>query len=223
MPNFAGSEVLSEVVGTAGQALPGGFDYTAPAYLVLFVFINTLVAGWGLPVNRALGLTRRAFVAPTRASAVLLGEWLYRLVVALLQAALIVLVGGVLFGVNWGDPWASAAIVTLFSLVSTGAAILLGSLCRSAEQVTALAPPIGIALGMLGGCMWPLEVVGPTMQAVGRATPHAWAVSAFTEVVGRGAGLADIVSELAVLAGFALVFLLVALWRFGRAVQRAGG
>ncbi len=223
MPTFGATEVVSETVGAAGRTLPSGFAYSAPAYLVLFVFINTLVAAWGLPADRGRGLTRRAFAAPTSAAAVLLGEWLYRLVVALLQAGLIVVVGALLFGVDWGDPAAITAIVALFSLASTGAAILLGSLARTPEQVTAIAPPLGIGLGMLGGCMWPLEIVGPTMEAIGHATPHAWAVGAFSEVVGAGAGLADVATELGVLAAFAAGFLLLALAVFARTLRSARG
>lgn len=223
VPTFGAPEVERETLGAAGRTLPGGFAYAAPAYLVLFMFINTLVAAWGLPADRASGLTRRTLAAPTTAAAVLVGEWLYRLVVALVQAALIVVVGAMAFGVAWGDPLAVAAIVLAFALASTGASILLGSLARTPEQVTAIAPPLGIALGMLGGCMWPLEIVGPTLRAIGHATPHAWAVGAFTDVVGAGAGLADIAPDLAAIMAFAVVLLGVALAVFARSVKSATG
>jgi ABC-2 type transport system permease protein len=222
LPSFGTTEVEQVTIGAEGRRLPSGFAYAAPAYLVLFMFINTLVAAWGMPVDRASGLTRRTLAAPARAAWVLAGEWLYRLIVALLQAGLIVVVGGLFFGVRWGDPLAVAAIVGLFALASTGAAMLLGSLARSEAQVTSLAPPLGIGLGMLGGCMWPLEIVGPTMRAIGHATPHAWAVDAFIEVVGGGATVTDVGRELAVLAVFAAGLLAVALVVFTRRARRAG-
>jgi ABC-2 type transport system permease protein len=223
LPTFGTTDVEQVTLGSEGRRIPSGFDYAAPAYLVLFMFINTLVAAWGMPVDRAAGLTRRTVAAPARAGWVLAGEWVYRLLVALLQAALIVVVGGLFFGVRWGDPAAVAAIVTLFALASTGAAMLLGSWARSEAQVTSLAPPIGIGLGMLGGCMWPLEIVGPTMRAIGHATPHAWAVDAFIEVVGGGATLIDVGRELAVLAAFAVGLLGLALAVFTTQVRRARG
>jgi len=223
MPTFGGTEVVAETVGVAGRTLPSGFAYSAPAYLVLFMFINTLVAAWGLPADRERGVTHRAFAAPTGAAAVLLGEWGYRLLVALLQAGLIVVVGAVLFGVDWGHPVAVAAIVTSFALTATGASIVLGSLARTPQQVTALAPPLGIVLGMLGGCMWPLEIVGPTLRSIGHATPHAWAVGALMRVVGAGAGPADIAVELWVLTGFAAGLLLLALLVFRRTLLSAHG
>lgn len=208
--DVASEDVASETDGDGAPAVLGGFAYTAPRYLVLFVFINAVIASYGLPADRAAGLSRRAFVAPTGATPVLIGEWLYRLLVALAQAAVILLVGAVFFGVAWGDLLAVTAITALFALVATGASVLLGSLARTPEQVIAVGPPLGIGLGMLGGCMWPLEIVGPTMRTIGHATPHAWAVDAFAAVIGAGAGIAAIGTELAVLAAFAVGLLALA-------------
>jgi len=99
----------------------------------------------------------------------------------------------------------------------------LGSLARTPQQVTALAPPLGIVLGMLGGCMWPLEIVGPTLRSIGHATPHAWAVNALMRVVGAGAGPADVAVELGVLTGFAAGFLIAAFLVFRRTLLSARG
>ena len=129
----------------------------------------------------------------------------------------IAIVGATIIG-EWHE---GAAAVVLFALASTGAAMLLGSWARSEAQVTSLAPPLGIGLGMLGGCMWPLEIVGPTMRAIGHATPHAWAVDAFIEVVGGGATLVDVGPQLAALAAFAVGLLGVALIVFTSRVRRA--
>ncbi|MBX3287615.1 MAG: ABC transporter permease, partial [Actinobacteria bacterium] len=48
------------------------------------------------------------------------------------------------------------------------------------------------------------------MKALGHLLPHAWAVDAWTILLARGGGLADIATQLAVLAGFAAVLLVVA-------------
>jgi ABC-2 type transport system permease protein len=63
---------------------------------------------------------------------------------------------------------------------------------------------------MLGGCMWPLEIVPDAVRTVGHATPHAWAVDAWITLLSRAGGIADIGTELAVLAGFALGMLVLA-------------
>jgi ABC-2 type transport system permease protein len=75
---------------------------------------------------------------------------------------------------------------------------------------------VGIAFGMLGGCMWPLEIVPPVMRAIGHVVPHGWAVDSWIELLSRGGGLGDIAGRLAVLAAFALAFGTLAAFRLRR-------
>ncbi|MBK9179863.1 MAG: ABC transporter permease [Acidimicrobiales bacterium] len=207
--------VAVEPVGRAVEDV-SRFSYTAPTNLVLFVFLNSLTAATAFAEMRRLGMTRRMLAAPLAGGDVVAGITLNRFAFALLQSLLIVAVGAFLFGVRWGDPLAAGALVVVFALVSTGAGMLLGTFVRSPDQAGALGPPIGIALGMLGGCMWTLEIVSPTMRAIGHLTPHAWAVDAWLELVFYGGHLADIVRELAVLGGFAVALLGLAVVRVGR-------
>lgn len=209
--------VRTEWVGEQG-ALGGlpRFGYTAPANLVLFTFITSLTAAAGLIEARLLGVRRRLRAAPVGASHLLAGETLGRLLIAAAQAAVVVTGAALLFGVRWGDPLGVVVVVGAFALVATAAAMLLGSLLRTPQQASAVGPITGIALGMLGGCMWPLEIVPPAMRAVGHLTPHAWAVDALIALGGQGAGLDDVLTEVVVLAAFAAVLLPLAVWRLAR-------
>ncbi|MDH5373615.1 MAG: ABC transporter permease, partial [Acidimicrobiia bacterium] len=54
------------------------------------------------------------------------------------------------------------------------------------------------------------------MQAVSKGTPHYWALRGFKDLIYREGGFGSISFELAVLVGFAVVFLGVAVYRFRR-------
>jgi ABC-2 type transport system permease protein len=108
--------------------------------------------------------------------------------------------------------------VVTFALVGTGVGMLLGSVLRNAEQATSIGPPVGIALGMLGGCMWPLAIVPQPMRVVGHLFPQAWAMDAFIALIAKGEDIAGIALQLAVLAAFATVLLALATWRLRRAL-----
>jgi ABC-2 type transport system permease protein len=205
--------VEATTVGGREDALPTGFNYTAPANLVLFVFITSMAGAASLIEARRLGVTRRLLATPTTAATILFGEALGRFAVALLQGLIIFLVGWLVFGVDWGDPPAALLLLVTFALVATGVGLLLGAVLRNAEQATSIGPPVGIALGMLGGCMWPLAIVPAPMRAVGHLFPQAWAMDGFIALIARNAGLAGITRELAVLAAFAAVLLALATWR----------
>ena len=209
-------KVEATTLGGREDALPTGFNYTAPANLVLFVFITSLAGAASLIEARRLGVTRRMLATPTTATTILTGQALSRFAVALLQGLIIFLVGWLLFGVDWGDPPAALLLVVTFALVGTGVGMLLGAVLRNAEQATSIGPPVGIALGMLGGCMWPLAIVPEPMRAVGHLFPHAWAMDAFIALIAKGESVAGIAPQLAVLAGFAAALLALATWRLRR-------
>jgi ABC-2 type transport system permease protein len=205
--------VRATSIDAASSSLPEGFSYSAPTMLVLFVFINSLAGGAAIIENRRLRMYERVSAAPVTRLEIIAGETLAYLGIALLQSAIIVGVGGVLFGVDWGDPIAAAALVFVWALVGTGAGVLSGTLFRTPEQASSIGPPLGIAAGMLGGCMWPLEIVPAFMRTVGHALPHAWAVDAWGELLSRGGGIGDIAQELVVLGAFAAALLVISTTR----------
>ncbi|GAA0974270.1 ABC transporter permease [Acrocarpospora macrocephala] len=206
-----------EVVNSdTASGTPRGFAYTAPANLLLFTFINSMAVAAALAESRRIGMLQRAFTAPVRRGAVLFGEALSRFLVAAAQAVLIMVVSSLLFGVSWGEPLGVATVVGVFALVSTGAAILMGSLVRSSAQPSAIGPPLGIVLGMLGGCLWPSEAAGDVLNAIGRLFPHAWGMDALLTLSRPGTGLGDVLLDVAVLALMAAALLSLSLVLFSR-------
>jgi ABC-2 type transport system permease protein len=170
--------------------------------------------------QRVLGIARRMLSTPTSIATIVAGQTAGRFAIALFQGLFILLIGELVFGVRFGDLGAAVVLVVVFALVATSVSTLAGSVLRNAEVASSVAPPLGIALGMLGGCMWPLEIVGPTMKTIGHITPHAWAMDAFVALIARGADLGAIVPQLLVLLAYAAVLLPVATWRLRAALVR---
>ncbi|MDR6861730.1 ABC transporter permease [Phycicoccus sp. 3266] len=210
--------VSTVVVDSASNYLPLGFSYSAPTMLVLFVFINATAGGAAIIQTRRFGIFSRALAAPVRPRDLVLGEGLCYLALAAAQAALIVVVGAVVFGVGWGNPLAATLLIGVWCLVGTGAGLVSGTLFHTPEQASAIGPAVGIAFGMLGGCMWPLEIVPAGVRAAGHLTPHAWAVDAWVTLLSRGGGVGDILGPLAVLSGFAVLLLGTATFRLRRSL-----
>jgi ABC-2 type transport system permease protein len=185
---------------------------------VLFVFLIGLTSAGDLVEAGRDGTARRMLATPTPAWAVVVGEGLGRYAILLVQSGFVILLGAVVFGVSWGDPAGVAVVVAAFALVATSVSLLVGTIARSNEQATSIGPPVGIALAMLGGAMWPLEIVGPVMRNIGHLTPHAWALDAFVELMGNGAGAASVLRQVAVLLAFSALLLPVAAHRLRRAI-----
>ncbi len=192
--------------------------FVAAQELVLFVFVMSMVLAGALIQSKRLGVTRRMLSTSATTIEVVTGEALGRYLVALVQSAVIIVFSALLFGLSWGSWPATLAIVAAFSLVATAAALLVGALVRNESQSQAVGISLGLALAALGGCMVPFEVFPDGLRTVAHITPHAWAIDAFTEVVQRGGGLGQIVTELAVLVAYGLTVLAAAAFMLRRSI-----
>lgn len=207
-------------VTTAGKPLFSGtlgrYDLGASSQLVMFVFLTSLTAASGLITSRKLGVSRRMLATPTPVSVIVAGEAAGRLVIALIQGLIIMVGSALLFGVRWGDPLGAGAVLLAFSLVGSGAAMLVGAQLRTEEQSVAVGLFLGLGLGALGGSMAPLEIFPEPVRIAAHFTPHAWAGDAFAELVRHDGGLLDILPQLGVLAAFAAVLFAAGTWRLRR-------
>lgn len=201
--------------------LGGMFDLGAAAQLLLFVFLTTLSASVTLVQARRNGVIRRALAAPVTASQAITGLAIGRLGIGLFQGLYIMIATRLLFGVEWGNLWAMAVILTVFGLVAAGAAMVIGVLVDNEGAATGLAVGGGLILAAIGGCMLPLELFPDTLQKVAHLTPHAWAYDAIAEVQRRSGGVMDVLPELGVLALMALGTLVLGAVLLRRSLERA--
>ncbi len=214
-------EAVGEPFALAGL---GKFDLGAYSELLLFIFLTSMTGSAALIQSRQLGISRRMLSTPTPVRTILVGESLGRFGVAMVQGLVIMLGSAVVFGVDWGDPLAAAAILIVFSLGAAGTGMLMGSIFKNDQQAGGLGVLIGLGLAALGGCMLPLSIMkvfSPGMWKVAHITPHAWGIEAFEETILRGGGLLDILPYLGILAGFAAVVFGLATWRLRVALTRA--
>ena len=210
--------VLTAPDGSRYAVTTGRFQQGASTELVLFIFFTSLTGAAFMIETRRLGIARRILSTPTSTRTIVAGQLLGRLAVALAQALIIVLGSMLFFGVTWGNPLGSAAVILAFCLVGTGAAVLIGTLCQTEEQARPVAFLLGLGLAALGGSMAPLEVFPATARAIAHITPHAWANDAFAKLLKHGGDLVTVLPQIGVLLGFAALALTVAVWRLHHAL-----
>ncbi|MBV9936208.1 MAG: ABC transporter permease [Actinobacteria bacterium] len=198
------------------------FSYTAPSNLVLFLFITSISFGSGFVATRRYGVLRRMLATPTRPTTIMLGFAGSAVGVALAQIVGLLAVGYLLFGVKWGDPLALGMLVVLLAIAGAAANLVTGTVANTPEQAISVGVPVGIALGMLGGTMWPLEGVGPVMRAVGHVFPHAWAMDAFVSLIFHHGHVRNVAPDLLAIGLWAVGLAVVASIRLRRVVVRVG-
>ncbi|HKM98921.1 MAG TPA: ABC transporter permease [Candidatus Binataceae bacterium] len=182
-----------------------GFGYTAPANLVLFAMINGFVSALTILQLRESGISRRLLAAPRRT-----WELLAMLAVApaqqiVAQAVFLILTPRLFFGIHWGDTVGLVLITAAVTSLAVAIVLLMGTVFRTRQQATSLGPWIAVAIGMLGGCMWPLEIVPPFMKTLAHLSPASYAMDAYLGLIFDHATLSEIAPDIAIVFAFAIV------------------
>lgn len=200
--------------GVSPPSRPSATQQSVPAYTIFGVFFITLTLATNFVRERDDGTMTRLLVAPVSRFALLLGKLLPYFLVNLVQIGLMFLVGKLLFDHPLGDAPALVVVSLALAATATGLGALIATFARTEAQVGALAVSSSITLAALGGLMVPSYVMPGPMQKMAMATPQAWALEGYHDVMLRGATLGGVLVEVGVLAAFAVVFFLVAGIRF---------
>lgn len=199
-----GTEV--NLVGPDGGAPDdpvGAFDGPAVSNILLFVFITAVASSAMIMETRQLGVGRRMLATPTGAGTVIGGALLGRFLISAVQAAIIVVVSALFFGVDWGSLPAALAVLAMFALVGAAAGLLAGSVFSSESAAYGVGIGLGIAL-----------IYFTQIASLKAFSPHHWAWEALDELMLRRGTVGDILPQLGVLALFAAVLVVLSTWRF---------
>ncbi len=183
-------------------------------FVVMFVMMTAMTAAGGILEEREFGTLRRLLTTPLTRGGLLGGKVLGVWLSAALQAAILIGLGVLAFRVPWGDdPVALLAVLGAYLLAATGIGVLASSLVRTRSQLAAISSIAAVALSMLGGCYWPIDIVSPAMQHVAMVTPTGWAMRGLTDVVVRHQGLEAASLPCAVLLGIAALTIGLGVWK----------
>ncbi|MEO0651546.1 MAG: ABC transporter permease [Planctomycetota bacterium] len=189
------------------EAIPTGFQQAVPGTMVMFTLVIVLTSGAStLITERRSGVLRRLAASPMPRAAVFWGKWLGKLGLALIQMAFAVLIGTLLFGVDWGPaPTGLALVLTAYAALVASLGLLLGNLARSEPQAIGIAILASNLLAALGGCWWPIEITPRWVQDLALFTPTGATMDALHALMSFGAPTSAVLGHAGALALGAVV------------------
>jgi len=204
-PRIGGADATE--VSVTGAVLAG--------MMVFFMLIAGANGARSILEEDQAGTLARLFTTPTARAVVLGGKFLSAFLSVLLQAAILVIAGRLLFGIDWGAPVAVLLLILMGALVSAGLGVMLNSFVRTPSQAGAIASGVVVLLALVGGNFTGTLSAGGAFDVLRRLTPNGWLLEAW-DLTMRGAPLAELMLPLLAVAGFSLLFFLVGTWSFRR-------
>ena len=194
------------------------YQTLVPAFMVMFAFFLVNIMASSFINERTLGTLRRLQASRIGPAELLWGKTLPFLFVSIVQSVLLFISGKLMFGMSWGTyPFMLLPVILTTSISATGLGLLLATIVRTESQVSSYSTFLMIVLAGISGCYMPRDWLPQLMKDVSLATPHAWALIAYQELLTHShPSLRLVVTCCAVLAMFGIACFTVGYVRFRR-------
>ncbi len=216
-----------KVIETTSSVVPkvtdGGMSlaHTSPGMMLQFAIAGLLTAAQIIVTERKSRTLQRLLTTSVRRIHILLGHYLAIFILIFSQFMILIAFGQFALKVDYmRAPSATLLVAFSAALCISAMGLLIGIIARSEEQaVTFSIIPMFVFSG-LGGAWVPLEVTSETFQIIGHLTPVAWAMDGFKNVIVRGFGIESVLIPSAALAGYAVLFFILAVWRLSASEEK---
>ena len=204
-------------------------DALAPVFLGLFAYLFVFIlTGISFLRERIGGTLERLLATPVTRAEIVLGYSLGFGFFATIQVLLLTLfvlarievpaIGPLptfTIGLDVqtaGSPVFAFVVALLLAIGAVNLGIFLSTFARTELQIVQFIPLVIVPQILLGGVFWPVQRLPDVLQAVAHVLPITYAVDALREVMLKGSdlGTAAVRADLAVLAGIAIVFVVLA-------------
>lgn len=185
----------------------------------LYFSTFSMIFGMGdIVEDKRLFTWHRLLTTPTKLYHLITGNLLFYSSMGLVQIMLIFILGQTLFGVAFnGQLGLVILITTLYVVTMNGLGLFIASVVKDSHQLSAVSPIVLTAMAMLGGCMWPLELVSSKiLLGLSYLTPHRWALSAIKTGIRLGGFSSEVVIGMGILLGMACLFIAMGWYRLYR-------
>ncbi|HSK48286.1 MAG TPA: ABC transporter permease [Coriobacteriia bacterium] len=220
---------VSRLVGDAAN--PYLADYNGDYFgfvLVGIAFVSIQGVGLGsfssaISGAQAQGTLEAMLVTPTRLSTIILSSSVWNFAWTTVTVLLYLIIGALFFGANLGNVNVPTTLVVLAltSLVFSGVGILSASVIMVLKRGDPVSWAFGSVSSFVGGTYFPVTVFPVWLQSIARIFPIYWGLHAMREAVLNGATLAEVSTDVLVLAAFAAVILPISIWAFRVGVRVA--
>jgi ABC-2 type transport system permease protein len=197
-----------------------GEEYNSMAHsfvgmTVQFILFMGIDAGMTVIYQRRSGLWKRLRAAPLSRWVVIGSRAASSTIVATLIMLTVFAFARVVFGVKIeGSMMGFLGLSVAFALLTAAFGLLIAVFGKTPEGTRGISILATLMMVMLGGSWVPSFVFPQWLQQVTLFVPTRWAVDGLDAMVWRGSGFSAALEPIGVLCGFALLFGVLAVWRF---------
>lgn len=198
------------------------FQFVAPGVMGMVVMMSLMT---GLPhaisYEKDMGTLDGMLSAPISRLSIILGKVFAQTARGMFQGIVILIVAVLVFNVHVYGSLILVFILLLLGVFSfVGLGILITSFADREETATMLMMSLMFPMMFLSGVFYPVEQMPTWVQYISKILPLSYSTAALRKVMILGSGLGSIIPEIIFLTAFGIIFLLIAVPMFSRAMNK---
>jgi len=192
------------------------YNFVPGVMTLILMLVSAMMTSITIAREKEMGTMEVLLVSPLKPIQIILGKTTPYLALSFVNAAVVVVLGVVVFGM----PMRGSVLLLAFeSILYTFVALSLGIFIstKAKDQMSAMfMSALGLLMPtmLLSGFIFPRESMPVPLQVIGTAIPATWFIPIVKGIMIKGVGLEILWKETLVLAGMALFFLVLSLRNF---------
>lgn len=189
--------------------------------MVFYAFFTGASASQSILKEEEEGTLARLFTTPTRQSTILGGKFIAIFATLVIQVAVLVVLAGLIFGVDWGQPLPVALVALGLIVLAASFGIFITSWLKGTRQAGAVYGGVLNIVGWVGISRMFLalvpgtEGIAPIGNAVSLISPYGWALWGWQEAL-AGSGVGAVAPIVAVILAMSAAFFSIGVRKFRR-------
>jgi ABC-2 type transport system permease protein len=204
--------LVASVFASAADEL----DVLIPGVAGMSVMATTFNAmAFNVTFRREQGLLKRALATPMPLGSYFAGFLGNAVVNAFAQVGIVVLLGHLLYGVNWPRDWLELVVFTAVGVFSFGAlGIALSQAIPNFDSAAAYVNIVFLPAIFISGVFYSTDSLPRALDAIAQILPLKHVIDGFSGAIVTGHGLADNAGNLAVVAAWGAAGIILAVRSF---------
>lgn len=195
-------------------------DFLIPGILAFISIMGvTMNLGRAIAGEKEQGVLKRIFLTPISNTEIILGNGIGFWIIGIVQTLIILFIAIVLFNFTLqGDIALLLFTIALNSIVAVGMGLLISSQAKNSDQFQQIAMLTTFPMMFVSGVFFPLQAMPSWLQFIAQFIPLTYGVQIFRLIMVKSFTFVQVIPQLEILAGFAVVFLSLGVLMFKREI-----
>jgi ABC-2 type transport system permease protein len=184
---------------------------------IILMMISALLTALSITREKEMQTLQQLLISPLAPREIIIGKIIPYIALATFDGLLVLLVGRFAFGVEvQGSLWLLAGCSLAYIVAALGLGLIISTVAKNQQQAMLMVLPATILPTMiLSGFVFPLTSMPLVLQGIAHLIPATYFLQIIRSIILKGVGFQDIMKPLMALLVMDILFVAVAVRRFG--------